>query len=115
MLQEKLQTVIPVKEEAGEKWVDVSSTRVRSGVPMPSDNFNQMPVGYDATSARASFGSCLAGADDVSGGVTPKSLKQGFDRKPMNPADPQYTGEQAEQFYGDAGGFCERNNYLDRI
>lgn len=113
---EKAQITVPVKEEAGEGWVSFESQRVTTGVTRPGEEnkFNCMPVGYDATSARDKFGTSFGGDDDVSGGITPKSLEKGFERKDMKGTDDIYTGEHVDLFYGDAGGFAERNNYLDR-
>lgn len=118
MLQEKLQTIVPAKEEAGESWASFDSAHKPGSVPA---KFNNMPPGYDATSAKDRFGHDFGGEGDESGGVNPQSLRKGFERKQMGAADPQYTGEQCEQFYGvpisDSGkeAFAERNNYLDRI
>jgi hypothetical protein len=33
----------------------------------------------------------------------------------MGMTDDLYTGEHCDHFYGDADGFVERNNYLDRL
>jgi len=42
------------------------------------------------------------------------SLRKGFDRKKLLQTDDAYTREHNDAFYDDVGGFCERNNYLDR-
>ncbi|MDB5975152.1 MAG: hypothetical protein JWR07_1912 [Nevskia sp.] len=116
MRQERLQVIVKPRPEQGDSWVDVESARVHVGVPQPHDAFNKMPPGYDASSALDSFGTThLAGSDDVSGGVTAKDVVRGYGKKKMGAADDQYTGEHVDLFYGDAGGFCERNNYLDRL
>jgi hypothetical protein len=52
-----------------------------------------------------------AGSTDPTG---VSGLDKGYDRKDMKGTDDLYTGEHADLFYGDAGGFVERNNYLDR-
>lgn len=116
MIVEKSQITVPTKEEAGEPWVSFDSQRDTAGVVHPGlqAKFNQMPVGYDATCYRDKFGYSFGGDDDVSGGITPKSLDKGFERKDMKGTDDIYTGEHVDLFYGDAGGFVERNNYLDR-
>lgn len=44
----------------------------------------------------------------------PVSLRKGFDRKQLLQTDDVYTREHNDAFYDDVGGFCERNNYLDR-
>ena len=43
------------------------------------------------------------------------SLRKGFDRKALLSTDDAYTREHNDSFYDDVGGFCERNNYLDRL
>lgn len=115
-LQEKFQITVPAKEEAAEPWVSFESQRITTGDPMPQDGekFNVMPVGYDATCYRDNFKKGFGGDTDVSGGVNSKSLGQGFQKREMKGTDDQYTGEHTDLFYGDSGGFCERNNYLDR-
>jgi hypothetical protein len=42
------------------------------------------------------------------------SLRKGFDKKALLQTDDAYTREHNDSFYDDVGGFCERNNYLDR-
>ncbi len=122
-LAEKFQITIPAKDEDGEGWADVSTTRLHMGVPSPElggkgaylgARFNRMPVGYDASSELDKFVPGFGGDTDVTGGVDEKSLGQGFKKLEMKATDDQYTGEHVDLFYGDSGGFAERNNYLDR-
>ena len=56
----------------------------------------------------------ISGQSDVSQDTNPESLERGFKKREMKGTDDQYTGEHMDHFYGDAGGFVERNNYLDR-
>jgi hypothetical protein len=56
----------------------------------------------------------LAGSTDVSNMSKIEALRKGFTKAEMKGTDDQYTGEHCDLFYGDAGGFVERNNYLDR-
>lgn len=108
-LQEKFQITVPSKDEAEEPWV--LPTHISK--PMPMGKFNVIP---DLNSE----GTCgmplvLSGSTDISGGqVKPESLMKGFEKVEMKGCDDQYTGEHVDHFYGDAGGFVERNNYLDR-
>jgi hypothetical protein len=115
-LAEKFQITVPAAFEDGEAWADVNSTRIHEGVPPPkvAGRFNKMPPGYDATSKLDCFSSSLAGQSDVTNSITPESLEHGFLKKPMKGTDDQYGGEHIDLFYGDSGGFVERNNYLDR-
>lgn len=55
----------------------------------------------------------MAGETDVSDDVG-ESVEKGYKRVEMNPWDDTYTGEHADPFYVDVGGFIERNNNLDR-
>jgi hypothetical protein len=114
-LAEKFQITIPVKEEAGEPWATDASARYTTGTPtsQAGSRFNEMPVG-DQIEEKNPFVHGFGGNTDVTGDVFPKSLEDGFHKKPMKGTDDQYTGEHVDLFYGDAGGFVERNNYLDR-
>jgi hypothetical protein len=56
----------------------------------------------------------MAGETDVSKDTNPESFREGFKRVDMKGTDDLYTGEHTDLWYGDAGGFVERNNYLDR-
>jgi hypothetical protein len=60
------------------------------------------------------FPTPLAQGDVTNGELHPMSLRKGFDRKKLLQTDDVYTREHNDAFYDDVGGFCERNNYLDR-
>ncbi len=52
--------------------------------------------------------------------INERSLRRGFDRKPLRPTDDQYTREHNDAFYDTVEvdgvvGFVERNNNLDRL
>ena len=86
---------------------------------MPKEAFDFMPPGMDIGNQNFSeqnqMPKDLAGSTDVSSApVQPKALKDGFARLDMKGTDDLYTGEHTDLFYDDVGGFCERNNYLDR-
>lgn len=114
-LQEKFQTILPGKEEAGEPWASAASARR----PPPNEACNELPPGMDIgdqyQSEQNSMPLSLAGRTDVSDGMQAAALEGGYTKLAMNGSDDQYTGEHVDHFYGDAGGFAERNNYLDRI
>ncbi len=118
-LQEKFQVTLHKKEEAGEQWADFESQRVMAPSVNTEDTgkMNEMPVGYDMPCQK--FTEAVGGSNDVSnkalGLNTPKAYKDGFAKSKMGMIDDQYTGEHADQFYADAGGFVERNNMLDRL
>lgn len=110
---ERFQVTIPAKTEAGESWKEPESARES----YPQEKL-QMPPGYDASGPCDSFQSVSGSPGDV----TDKALnlegeaqiQKGYGKARMKGTDDMYTGEHADQFYGDAGGFVERNNYLDR-
>lgn len=122
-LQEKFQICVPAKINAGEPWADLSTALIKKGntSPGPGEKFNAMPIGYDATCARDDFRQGFGGDTDVSDGIDKKSLGSGYHRWDMKGTDDQYSGEHVDLFYGEAldeeglEGFCERNNYLDRL
>ena len=108
-LQEKFQVTVPGKAEEEEGWA--MPAHVGKGLPNGRDNM--MPdinsVGTDHMPLS------LAGSTDISKGqVSAEALGKGFEKIGMKGCDDQYTGEHVDHFYGDAGGFVERNNYLDR-
>ena len=109
-LQEKFQITVPGKEEAGEGWVKPNHI----SKPMPQGKFNVIPdVNAEGTKGMPLS---LAGETDVSCcQVNAEALGKGFEKIDMKGCDDQYTGEHVDHFYGDAGGFAERNNYLDRM
>lgn len=111
--QEKFQITVPAKIEGDEPWAEFKTQRVLN----PQTQL-EMPPGYDASGPMDSFrevvGSETSPSDvkmDLEGD---SSIRRGYGKAPMKGTDDQYTGEHADQFYGDAGGFVERNNYLDR-
>ena len=108
-LQEKFQITVPAKDEDGEPWV-MPTYKVRG---MVDGKFNVMPsLNSQGTDGMPMV---LSGSSDVSGAqVRPENLLRGFEKVEMKGCDDQYTGEHVDHFYGDAGGFVERNNYLDR-
>ena len=66
------------------------------------------------------MGGSLGSGTQVTDDVTVKSLREGFDRKPLRPTDDQYTREHNDAFYDTVEvdgveGFVERNNMLDRM
>lgn len=116
-LQEKFQVTVPTKKEDGENWTSFESARRTSGTDTAC--FNDLPPGMDIAAQHSTeqhhMPLSLAGCTDVSAGAcAPKALSEGFSRMTMKGSDDQYTGEHVDHFYGDAGGFVERNNYLDR-
>ncbi len=109
-LQEKFQITVPGKSEDGEGWANPSWV----SKPMPMDKFNVIPdLNAEGTK---SMPFVLSGESDVSCcQVEPENLGKGYQKVEMKGCDDQYTGEHVDHFYGDAGGFVERNNYLDRM
>ena len=119
-LQEKLQITVPAKDEAGEGWVSADSARdSQSDVPSFLARFNKMPPGMEIDNQCSAeinnMPLVMSGQNDVSKDVNDTAFKEGFKVREMNGTDDQYTGEHVDLFYGDAGGFVERNNYLDRM
>jgi len=128
-LAEKFQITVPAKEEAGEGWADFESARdthyveeQHSKTRPDGDKFNDLPPGMDIGNQMRcdpteyqGFVKGFGGDTDVTGDVEPKSLDQGFRKREMKATDDQYTGEHIDLWYGDDGGFVERNNYLDRM
>lgn len=112
-LQEKFQVVVgPLKHEDGEGWSSFAS--VRKTYPcMPPEQLPPTGIKSPVTK-QDGMKLVTAGATDVTDDVNPWVFRQGFNKKRMAGTDDMYTGEHADQFYGDAGGFVERNNYLDR-
>ena len=127
-LQEKFQITVPAKDEAEEPWVSFEANRDPSGTPpwcseSPEDvdnrKFNQLPPGMDINNQLnvqiENMPLSMAGESDVSKDTNPGAFAKGFTKREMKGTDDQYTGEHVDHFYGDAGGFSERNNYLDRM
>jgi hypothetical protein len=118
MLQEKFEITVPNRKEEGGAWVSFESARETQGIDTTC--FNDMPPGMDISAQHGtqqpSMPFSLAGVTDVScEDASAKALTEGFSTKKMKGCDDQYTGEHVDHFYGDAGGFAERNNYLDRL
>jgi hypothetical protein len=107
-LQEKFQITVPGKSEDEGGWVNPTH------VSKPVTKFNVVPDNnVEGTKAMPLS---LAGATDIScGQLSAESVSKGFEKIEMKSCDDQYTGEHVDHFYGDAGGFAERNNYLDRM
>jgi hypothetical protein len=116
-LQEKFQTILVGKEEAGEGWATADSARDRR-TNYENECLNDLPPGMDIShqenSQQLSMPLSMSGATDVTP-TKPKHFAEGFVKLDMKGTDDCYTGEHVDHFYGDAGGFCERNNYLDRM
>lgn len=115
-LQEKFQITVLGKDTGDEPWVSRESQATNEGNPMPwnGEKFNKPPM-INIDDGRTTYMPLsLAGQTDVTDHLTPKALKDGFTKHEMKGTDDQYTGEHTDLFYGDAGGFVERNNYLDR-
>ncbi len=114
-LQEKFQITVPAKDEAEEPWVPFESQRVTR---MPPANLftqlNKTPLTNIDDGVTHEMPRSLGGFTDVTNHLTPNALDRGFTKHDMKGTDDQYTGEHTDLFYGDAGGFVERNNYMDR-
>jgi len=126
-LQEKFQITVPGRIEDGEQWSSFKDNRDLRGLenwaPKTSGDqdprkFNEMPPGMELEnqcfSEQNAMPLALAGENDVSRDTNPDAMRDGFTKRRMKGTDDQYTGEHVDHFYGDAGGFVERNNYLDR-
>jgi hypothetical protein len=128
-LQEKFQIVTPTKPEDGEPWVSFESQRSpqdrvprfcpESATDEGSDKFNKMPPGMEIDNQDMKYARkydfVMSGESDVSKDTNPQAFDEGFKKRELKATDDQYTGEHVDHFYGDAGGFAERNNYLDRM
>lgn len=127
-LQEKFQITVPAVNEPDDPWVSFESQRESQACVPQWDNaraddnhldrFNAMPPGMDIDVQPAAqidqMPLSMAGETDVSKDTNPEAYARGFKKREMKGTDDQYTGEHIDHFYGDAGGFVERNNYLDR-
>ena len=110
-LQEKFQVILgPVSDEDPGPWVAPSHKHYPN---LPVECLPPTAI-YEPVVAQHGMKLVTAGATDVTDEVNPWVFKQGFNRHKMGPTDDMYTGEHADHFYSDAGGFVERNNYLDR-
>lgn len=124
-LQEKFQISppLPKRDEADDKWVTAESQRhpreegwtSHKSSDVDMRRFNEMPEDMEICQISGNkMPLRLSGESDVSGDVNSAALRDGFKKIEMDSIDDQYTGEHMDLFYGDAGGFVERNNYLDR-
>ena len=115
-LQEKFQILAPGKDEAGESWVSAANARHTTEM---TDKFNYPLPGMDISNQHFTeqhqMPLVASGENDVSKDVNPSAFRDGFTKREMKGCDDQYTGEHLDLFYGDSGGFVERNNYLDRL
>ena len=129
-VQEKIQITVPPSKDGDDPgpWVSFESARDdQSSVPVfhqrtsaqPDGNkFNMMPPGMDINNQCSAeingMPLSMSGETDVSKDTSPGAFAKGFTKREMKGTDDQYTDEHVDHFYGDAGGFVERNNYLDR-
>ena len=137
-LQEKFEVMLPAapKEDDGKAGVDFKAARNtgqtgrlhRNNTTSAEDvggkfNFHSpgTDIGDQERSTQNQMPLSMAGATDVSDHVNPETFKMGFKRHPMAGCSDEYSGEHIDLFYGEAigddgnEGFCERNNYLDRM
>lgn len=120
-LQEKFQIIVRGKEEACEPWASFESARDLNGERATGNTqvIRDMPPGMDGhnqdSTEQNQMPFVLSGSNDVSHeSYAPSAMECGYAKLDMKGSDDQYTGEHVDHFYGDAGGFIERNNYLDR-
>lgn len=115
-LQEKFQILVPAKPEAAEPWASFESARDMRGQTEHA-HMNVMPPGMSQSAQHTEISNqplVMSGESDVT--VTkPANWNKGFTNLEMKGTDDCYTGEHVDLFYGDSGGFVERNNYLDRL
>jgi hypothetical protein len=120
-LQEKFQVIVPGKAEAAEPWASFESAReCPDACPEDGEKFNSLTPGMEINNSLSPIERQiplkLAGAGDQSDVVSnPENMIRGHSELKMKGCDDQYTGEHLDHFYGDSGGFAERNNYLDRL
>jgi hypothetical protein len=137
-LQEKFQISPKLTDDDNDKWLPWKPGRVapalgndrtqsesgengwksKDSCDFDTRRFNAMPPGMDIDNQRRAkikpMPLVMSGESDVSKDTNDTSFSKGFTRRDMAGTDDQYTGEHMDLFYGDAGGFVERNNYLDR-
>ena len=129
------------KEEDVQGWTTDMEARAKKGLPgnegppggdinnrysMNNAFYNVLPPGMDiedqevadirrmGINVAGNFPDKFAEGDVTNDELHPISLRKGFDRKELLQTDDVYTREHNDAFYDDVGGFCERNNYLDR-
>jgi hypothetical protein len=128
--QEKSQISGPVvhNDDVPDKWAsatsarqsqaDVPSFKAKDSADFDRQCFNVMPPGMEISEQPSAETNgmplVMSGESDVSKDTNPESFREGFKRVDMKGTDDLYTGEHTDLWYGDAGGFVERNNYLDR-
>lgn len=110
-------TTAPALGKARKSQESVGDWSAKCADDVDFRRFNEMPPGMDINQARADIEKMplvMMDETSVSKSTNPESLREGFKRLDMKGTDDQYTGEHMDLFYGDAGGFVERNNYCDR-
>lgn len=138
IVQEKFQVNEPqnTNDDAHSGWVSDKSARDNNGLitrhpelgryEKRGARLNMLPPGMNiddqqiADIHRQPMGGQLGSGTQATDDVTTRSLRQGFDRKPLRPTDDQYTREHNDAFYDTitvdgVEGFVERNNMLDRM
>jgi hypothetical protein len=121
-LQEKFQISVLARPEADDKWQDWTEASVRKahedkhGVEAAKlwTRLNKVPGLNIDDQVTTNMPLVMAGATDVTNHTNKGAFVKGFTKAEMKGTDDQYTGEHTDLFYGDAGGFVERNNYMDR-
>jgi hypothetical protein len=110
--------VAPVLGAARKSQENVPSFLAKDSADFDTSKFNGMPPGMELDNQWAadieSMPLVTAGETDVSKDTNPESFREGFKRIDMKGTDDLYTGEHTDLWYGDTGGFIERNNMLDR-
>lgn len=137
-LQEKFQMTVPPKPEPDHEWKTFQSARHvgdAGKVDLQVNNrtadenvvrkTNFTPPGMEIDNQRRArirnMPLSMAGQTDASADTNPQSFAEGYRREAMGATDDLYTGEHIDHFYGEVvdedgkEGFCERNNYLDRL
>ena len=145
VVQEKFQVTFPdynSKAEDEHGWLTDMEARAKKGLPGregqaggDSDSrfmndavfYNSLPPGMDiedqefvdirkmGVNVSGNMPVPYAEGDLTNHEVNKLSLRNGFDKKDLLSTDDAYTREHNDAFYDDVGGFCERNNYMDRM
>ena len=133
-MQEKFQVRYgPTTDDNGNEWVSDRSARAKKGLPgregYPGGDwqskamnnavqYSSLPPGTDIADQEVAdvrkMRTITAGTDDVTDNPAGGDFSRGYVGMPMRPTDDMYTREHNDAFYDDVGGFCERNNMLDR-
>lgn len=120
-LQEKSQvSATPLDDDGSNSWANINSARSSQAVvSRGNDRFNQLPPGMEIDDQCCTEINHMpmgaAGSTDASHDTNSQSMENGFTKRNANASDDTVTGRGQDLFYGDAGGFVERNNYLDRM